>query len=82
MQKTQLGDSTTRWNKTWHLFSATMLRRLQPPKQSRTDDPARNGSTRVFPTRLGTHYYCCYEFKVICGESPRHSFGKIYPHIT
>jgi len=24
------------------------------------------------PTRPGSLCYCCYEFKVICGESPRH----------
>jgi len=30
-------------------------------------------TNKAFPTRLGTLYYCCYEFNVICGESPRHT---------
>jgi len=45
--------------------AATMQRYLEPPKKSRTDD-----QIRVFPARLGSIYYCCYEFN-ICGESPR-----------
>jgi len=31
-----------------------------------------------FPIRLSSPCYCCYEFNVICGESPRHITSLIY----
>ena len=44
-------------------------------RESRTDDPPRNSNNGVFSTRLSfrLYYCCCYEFNVICGESPRNS---------
>jgi len=33
--------------------AATVLRRPEPPEESRTDDPPRNSNNRVFPTWIG-----------------------------
>jgi len=60
---------------TWncHLYDGVAVIILHRPE--RRVEPTPLGETAVeFPTRLGSRvYYCCYEFIVICGESPCHN---------
>jgi len=63
----------------WEPFAAaTMLRCPEPSKE--VVEPLRNSNNRVFSTRLGPIYCCCYDFKVICGAiTPSHALVKVAP---
>jgi len=60
--------------------AVTMLRNPVPPEWSQRPSLNQRPSAKQqysFPTRLGRLYYCCYEFNVICAETPRHTYHPL-----
>jgi len=52
-----------------------MLRHPETPKAGVELTTLHVTAIELFSTRLGRLCYYCYEFNIICGESPRHTLN-------